>query len=177
LERQGFSIKISEQGHTTALINGEQVSFGIEEPIWRVVVQKPRVPNPTDRWDYDKVVTHLPGGKLALVIRSTTSGKYAQRAQWSDEKVRRIENLVPDFVAGLLRTAVALRRQEEDRKKREAEEQKRRQERAKLQKDIQEEERKLEQFNKWVDLWDRAELPRRFISVYAEKSQSWPAEE
>jgi hypothetical protein len=80
-------------------------------------------------------------------------------------------------VAGLLRTAVALRRQEEDRKKREPEEQKRRQERAKLQKDIQEEESKLEQFNKWVDLWDRAELLRGFISVYSEKSQSWPAEE
>jgi hypothetical protein len=177
LERQGASVKISEQGHTTALINGEQVSFGIEEPIRKVVTQKPRVPNPTDRWDYDKAVRHEPGGKLALVIRSTTWGEYAQRAQWSDAKVRRIENLVPDFVAGLLRTAVALRRQEEDRKKREPEEQKRRQERAKLQKDIQEEESKLEQFNKWVDLWDRAELLRGFISVYSEKSQSWPAEE
>lgn len=79
-------------------------------------------------------------------------------------------------MAGLLRTAVALRRQEEDRKKREAEEQKRVQERAQLQKDIQEEKRKLEQFNKWVDLWERAERLRRFISAYAEKSHSWPAE-
>ena len=147
LERQGSGVEISEEGNTTALINGEHVSFGIEEPIRRVVTQNPRVPNPTDRWDYDKVVTHEPGGKLALVIRSTTSGKYAQRAQWSDAKVRRIENLVPDFVAGLLRTAVALRRQEEDRKKREAEQQKRAQERAQLQKDIEEEEKKLEQFN------------------------------
>jgi hypothetical protein len=177
LERQGAGVKISEQGHTTALINDEQVSFGIEEPIRRVVTQKPRVPNPTDRWDYDKVVTHLPGGKLALVIRSATVEQYAQRTRWSDAKVRRIENLVVDFVAGLLRTAVALRRQEEDRKKREAEEQKRRQEQAQLQKDIQEEERKLGQFNKWVDLWERAERMRRFISAYAEKSQSWPAEE
>ncbi len=177
LERQGSGVEISEEGNTTALINGEHVSFGIEEPIRRVVTQNPRVPNPTDRWDYDKVVTHEPGGKLALVIRSTTSGKYAQRAQWSDAKVRRIENLVPDFVAGLLRTAVALRRQEEDRKKREAEQQKRTQERAQLQKDIQEEEKKLEQFNKWVDLWERAERMRRFISAYAEKSQSWSAEE
>jgi hypothetical protein len=140
LERQGTGVKISEQGHTTALINGGQVSFGIEEPIRRVVVQKPRVPNPTDRWDYDKVVTHEPGGKLALVIYSTTWGQNAQRARWSDAKVRWIETLVADFVAGLLRTAVALRRQEEDRKKCEAEKQKRVRERAQLQKDIQEEE-------------------------------------
>jgi hypothetical protein len=176
LERQGSGVEISEQGHTTAVIKGKHVSFGIEEPIRRVVVQKPRVPNPTDRWDYDKVVTHEPGGKLALVIRSTTSGKHAQRTRWSDAKVRRIENLVPDFVAGLLRTAVALRRQEVDRKKREAEERKRVRERAQLQKDIQEEERKLEQFNKWVDLWERAERMRRFISAYAEKTHSWSAE-
>ncbi len=177
LERQGTSVEISEQGHTVALINGEQVSFGIEEPIRRFVTQKPRVPNPTDQWDYDKVVTHEPGGKLWLVISSATWGQYAQRARWGDAKVRRIENLVPDFVAGLLRTAVALRRQEEDRKKHEAEEQKRRHERAQLQKDIQEEERKLEQFNNWVDLWERAERLRRFISAYAEKTRSWSTEE
>ena len=80
-------------------------------------------------------------------------------------------------MAGLLRTAVALRRQEEDRKKHEAEEQKRRHERAQFQKDIQEEERKLEQFNNWVDLWERAERMRRFISAYAEKTRSWSTEE
>jgi hypothetical protein len=176
LERQGARVEISGQGSTTALINGEQVSFGIEEPIPRVVVQKPRVPNPTDRWDYDKVVTHEPGGKLALVIRSGTWGQYEQRARWSDAKVQRIENHVADFVAGLMRTAVAKRRQEEVRKKREAEEQKRAQERAQLRKDIEEEEKKLEQFNKWVDLWEQAERLRRFISAYAEKTSSWSAE-
>ena len=176
LERQGARVEISEQGLTTALINGEHVSFGIEEPIRRVVTQKPRVPNPTDRWDYDEIVTHEPGGKLALVIHSETWGQYEQRARWSDAKVQRIENHVADFVAGLMRTAVAQRRQEEERKKREAEQQKRAQERAQLQKDIQEEEKKLEQFNKWVDLWERAERLRRFISAYAEKTRSWSAE-
>jgi hypothetical protein len=176
LERQGASVEISEQGSTTALINGKQVSFGIEEPIRRVVVQKPRVPNPTDRWDYDKVVTHEPRGKLAMVIHSTTWGQYVQRTRWIDAKVQRIENLVPDFVAGLMRTAVALRRQEEERKKREAEQRNRAQERAQLQKDIQEEEKKLEQFNTWVDLWERAERLRRFISAYGEKTRSWSAE-
>jgi hypothetical protein len=177
LERHGVTVEISEQGCTTALINCEHVSFGIEEPIRRVVTQKPRVPNPTDRWDYDKIVTHEPGGKLALVIHSSTSGQYIQRARWADAKVQRIENHIPDFVAGLMRTAIALRRQEEDRKKREAEEHKRAQERAQLRKDIQEEEEKLEQFNKWVDLWESAERLRRFISAYAEKTRSWSAEE
>lgn len=177
LELQGASVNISEQGETTAIINGEHVSFGIEEPVRRVVAQIPRVPNPTDRWDYDKVVTYEPAARLALVIHSLTRGQYLQRARWNDAKVQRVENLIPDFVAGLLRTAVALRRQEEDRKNREAEEEKRRQERAQLRINIQEEEKKLEQFNNWVDQWERAERLRRFIAAYAEKSRSWPAEE
>jgi hypothetical protein len=176
LERQGANVGISEQGRTTALIDGEHVSFGIEEPIRRVVTQKPRVPNPTDRWDYDEIVTHEPGGKLALVIHSSTPGQYEQHTKWTDAKVQRIENHVAEFVAGLMRTAVAQRRQEEERKKRETEQQKRAQERAQLRKDIGEEEKKLEQFNNWVDLWERAERLRRFISAYAEKTRSWSAE-
>jgi hypothetical protein len=79
-------------------------------------------------------------------------------------------------VAGLMRTAIAQRRQEEERKKRELDEKKRAQERIQLQEDIQEEEKKLEQFNKWVEEWERAERMRRFIAIYAEKSPSWSAE-
>jgi hypothetical protein len=48
LERRAFSVEVPEQNRTLALINGEYVSFGIEEPIRRVVTQKPRVPNPTE---------------------------------------------------------------------------------------------------------------------------------
>ena len=176
LERQGFSVEVSEQGRTLALINGEHLSFGIEEPIRRVVTQKPRVPNPTDRWDYDEVVTHEPAGKLALIIHSGTWERHEQRTKWSDAKLQRIENLIPDFVSGLMRIAVALRRREEDRKRREAEQQKRALERAQLQKDIEEEEKKLEQLNTWIDSWESAERMRRFIAAYAEKTRSRSAE-
>lgn len=176
LERQGFGVNVSEQGRTAAWINGEYVSFGIEEPIRRVVTQKPRVPNPTDRWDYDEVVTHEPSGKLALIIHSGTWERYEQRTRWSDAKVQRVENRIPDFVAALMRTAISMRRREEERKQHEAQQQKRAQERAQLQKDIEEEEKKLEQFNTWVDLWERAERLRRFISAYAERTRSRSAE-
>lgn len=175
LERQGHKVDVRD-GHTAVSINGERVSFGIEEPVRKVVSQKPRVPNPTDRWDYDEIVTNEPCKKLFLVIHSGVWGKYEQRTRWGDAKVQRIENLIGDFVAGLMRTAVAQRRQEEERKQRDAEEKKRAQEKVQLQKDIQEEEKKLEQFNKWVDEWERAERLRRFIAVYAEKSPSWSAE-
>src|ERR1700690_4243863 len=154
VERQGLSMEISEEARTVVLINGEHVAFGIEEPIRREGKKKPRVPNPTNRWDYDEVVTHEPGGKLVLSIHADTSGPHEQRKRWSDAKIQKVESLIGDFVAGLMRTAVALRRKEEERKRHEAEEQKKARERAQLREDIQEEEKKLEQFNKGVDAGD-----------------------
>jgi predicted RNase H-like nuclease (RuvC/YqgF family) len=141
-----------------------------------VVTQKARVPNPTDRWDYEELVTHEPAGKLSLVIQTSVWREYEQRTRWSDGKVQRLESLVGDFVAGLMRTAVAIRRQEEERKQREAEQDRRAREAEQIRKDIQEEEKKLEQFNQWVESWERAKRLRRFIAAYAEKSISWSAE-
>jgi exonuclease VII large subunit len=175
LARHRFSVEVSE-GHTVAVINGERVCFRIEEPIQRVVSQKAHVPNPTDRWDYDEVVTHEPAGKLVLVIQSTLWGKYEQRTRWSDGKVQRLENLVGDFVAGLMRTAVAVRRQEGEQKQREAERDRRAREAEQLRKEIEEEEKKLKQLNEWVENWEHAERLRRFIAIYTEKSRTWPAE-
>jgi hypothetical protein len=56
---------------------------------------------------------------------------------------KRIENLISDFVSGLMRIAVAQKRREEDRKRCEAEQHRRAEERAQLQKDIEEEEKIL----------------------------------
>lgn len=176
LERQGQSVGVSEQGRTAAIINGEHVSFGIEEPIKKVVTQKPRVPNPTDRWDYDEIVAYQPSGKLVFVIHASTWGDFEQRTKWSDAKIQRVEALIPEFVAGLMRTAVVLRRQEEARKQREADERRRAQEANQLRQDVQEEEKKLEQFNKWVENWEGAERLRRFIAAYSEKTRSRSAE-
>jgi hypothetical protein len=177
LERQGHSVRVSDTGGTIAFINNERLFFGIEEPIRKVVVQKPRVPNPTDRWDYDETVSYEPGGRLALCIHSNTPwGEREERKRWSDAKVQRVESRIADFVAGLMRTAVAQRRREEKRKRDEAEKEKRARERAQLQKDVQEEEEKLKKFDDWMDAWERAERMRRFIATYAEKGSSWSAE-
>ena len=176
LERQSHSVEVSDQGRTVAVINGERVSFGIEEPVRKVVAEKPRVANPTDRWDYDKVVTHEPSGKLALIIHASTWGEHEQRTKWSDGKVQRIEDQIAEFVAGLMRTAVAQRRQDEARKRSEAERQRREREAIQLRHDIQEEEKKLEQLKKWADEWEHAQRLRRFIAAYAEKLPLWPAE-
>jgi hypothetical protein len=45
-----------------------------------------------------------------------------------------------------------------------------------VQKEIEEEAKRLEQFNRWLESWERAERLRWFITVYAQKSRSPPAE-
>lgn len=176
LEKQDLSVEISEQGSTVAHIEGQQITFGIEEPIRKVVTQKPRVPNPTDRWDYDEIVTYEPSRGLALTIHSGSWQTRGMRAKWSDAKIQRIENMIPDFVAGLMRIAVVLRQKAEEEKWRELAEQKRARELEKLRKDIEEEEKKLKEFDHWLENWERAEQMRRFIAQYAKESKSWPAE-
>ena len=63
-----------------------------------------------------------------------------------------------------------------ERKGHELEQQKRAQELAQLRKEIEEEEKRLKEFNDWLEDWERAERMRQFIAVYTEKSRSWPAE-
>jgi hypothetical protein len=176
LERQGHKVLVSGDGHTLAVIDEVQVRFDIEEPVHKVVISKPRVANPTDRWDYDEIARREPGGKLVLSILAYTWGKYEQRKRWSDAKVQRLENMVGEIVAGLMRTAVALRRQDEERKREEADRERRAREHEQLRKHIEQEEKKLAHLNESVQGWHQAELIRRFISAYAERIPEWPIE-
>jgi hypothetical protein len=75
LSGQGIKVDVLEQGGTAADIKGGRIAFGIEEPIRKVVTQKPRVPNPTDKLDYDKIVTFEPSGHLVLSIHTTSGAR------------------------------------------------------------------------------------------------------
>ncbi len=172
LEKQNFSVEASDKGGTVACINGQRVAFGVEEVIRSVVTQKPRVPNPTSRWDYERSLSYEPTGALALVIRSKGWPSEGLRRRWADGKTQRVEELIPDFIAGLMRTAIVMRRHEEETKKREEERRQREQERMKLREMIEAEKKKLEQLNQWMENWEKAERVRRFIAVYTEKTST-----
>jgi hypothetical protein len=176
LEAQGFTVETPEQGGAGARVNDQLVLFCIEEKIQQVVAKKPRVPNPTSSWDYERTVSYEATGALALVVQSDVWPPQNLRKRWSDGKTRRVEDQIPEFVAGLMRMAVALRRQADERKKREEERMRREQELIKLREEIEAEEKKHTQFNQWVDDWEKAERLRRFIAVYVEKTAKWSVE-
>ncbi len=177
LEAQGLTVEIGQGGATVSLIHGQRISFGIEERVHKVVTKKPRVPNPTDRWDYDESISYEASGKLELLIHTSTWESGSLRCKWSDAKKQRVENLVPDFVAGLMRMAIAIQRADEERKRRQEEQQAREQERATLRKMIEEEEAKMAELNQFVENWEEAERIRRFTAAYTDWAGSRPAEE
>lgn len=177
LENQGFNVESGETGGAAVTIHGQRIAFGIEEPVHRVVTKKARVPNPTDRWDYDESVSFEPSGKLELLIRTNSWDSGSLRHKWGDAKKQRVENLVPDFVAGLIRVAIATRRAEEESKRRQEEEQAKSRERATLRKSIEAEEAKMAQLKQWMDSWEAAERIRRFAAAYSEWAASRPPEE
>jgi hypothetical protein len=84
--------------------------------------------------------------------------------------------MVPEIVAGLMRTAISVRRIDDERKREEAERERRAREREQLRKDIDQEEKKLADLNESVQGWHQAELIRSFAAAYAKKIPDWPAD-
>jgi hypothetical protein len=102
LETHGFDVEVTEKGGTVASMHGQRVFFGIEEVIRQIVTRKPRVPEPKNRWDYDRFVSYEPRASLALVIHSETWRSPSLRKRWADAKIQRLEDLIPDFTAGVI---------------------------------------------------------------------------
>jgi hypothetical protein len=177
LEAQGLSVEIDQNGATVSLIHGQQISFGIEERVHKIVTKKARVPNPTDRWDYDESTSYETSGRLELLIHTSTWRSDSLRCKWSDAKRQRVENLVPDFVAGLMRMAIAIQRAYEERKRLQEEQEARDLERATLRKMIEEEEAKVAELTQCMEGWEEAERIRRFTAAYTYWAASRPAEE
>jgi hypothetical protein len=87
-----------------------------------------------------RIVTNEATGVLALMIHTSMWPMHSLRKKWSDAKIQRVEKLIPDFFAGLMRTAIVLRRDEGEKNRRESEPQQRERERVELRKQIEAEE-------------------------------------
>lgn len=75
-----------------------------------------------------------------------------------------------------MQTAVRIWREKDESKRREDERNRKALERVLLQEDLQAEEQQLEQLNKPVECWERADRMRCFTTTYAEKTCSSQAE-
>ena len=94
-------------------------------------------------------------GKLALHIEEDEKG---YRRRWADGKEQRVEDLLPQCLAGLMMVARAKRIWAEERAMREAEWEKERREREEF-------ARLMQQLEKWLEGWNKAKQLREFVAA------------
>jgi hypothetical protein len=156
LEAERFSVAVEEGKHSTsALIFGQPVPFAIVEKVREVGRREVK------EFSWTKTVIDYEGSGT-LEFRA---GDYAYGSKLRDSKKSSLENLIPQCVAALMRDARDRIHQAERAKQQEIERRKREHERAELAKQIAEEEKKVKEFEGWVDDWRRAGEMRDFISA------------
>ena len=114
------------------------------------------------RWDY------MPTGKLSLGVDAW--GLYDIRKKWSDTKHRIIEDILNEFIIGVIRAADFLRRrriEHEEEQRRREEEYRRREEEKKR---IEIEKAKLQELENQAYLWAKSEQLRAYIEAVEENA-------
>ncbi|MBN2568153.1 MAG: hypothetical protein JXB42_01855 [Deltaproteobacteria bacterium] len=116
------------------------------------------------RWDY------IPTGKLSIGIDAW--GLYDIRKRWSDTKYRIIEDILNEFVIGVIRAADFLRKQrierEEEQRRREEECRRREEERRR----IEIEKAKLQELENQAYLWAKSKQLRAYIEAVEESASA-----
>lgn len=173
LEHLGVKIRVTpgdrsygrQGGETSATIFGENLLFGISEKIRQVRVSDPSAtPSTTGR---DRFVTkYEPTGKLS--IRVLSDSNYFTTI-WSDTEQAKVETLVPECVATMMKIAVEHRRRTAKRQQEELFRKLRWEEVGRLKGEIEAEEARVARLENGAANWQRARRVREYVLEVAER--------
>ncbi len=107
LESRGYPVEIQQGYHRRlgARINGEPITFGLEERFHRI--KHPDQKNLKLQWWQRQRYRYAPTGTLFLKITDVWADGIQKT--WSDGKTAKIENYLNGFIVGLLRAAEAVK--------------------------------------------------------------------
>src|SRR3989304_369350 len=123
LEARGFKVSIATEKKneyyssykTSVFVLGQSIEFGLKEFLKqtkRELTPAEKKERPwADKFEYD----YNPSGRLSLEIKNWE----APRKNWSDAKIKRVEDCLNDFIVALIKTSVELRTREVQRKQEE----------------------------------------------------------
>lgn len=123
LEARGFKVLIVAEKKneyytaykTCVFVLGQTIEFGLKEFLKqtkRELTPAEKKERPwADKFEYD----YNPSGRLSLEIKNWE----APRKNWSDAKIKRVEECLNDFIVALIKTSVELRTREVQRKQEE----------------------------------------------------------
>jgi hypothetical protein len=169
IEGEGFSVAVGA-GHreaTVATIHGQKITFGLVEKVDRIEVEVAPRGSVLERvlTFHGKAVKFEPSGKLSIEIWQPWD---ADPKRWRDRKSARIEEMLPEAVAGFIRIALAEKAEYEKRQAVERDNRRRAEERARLEQAIKAERSRVRALRHAAANWFRAEQMRSFISAARE---------
>jgi hypothetical protein len=168
IEERDFTVAVEtrrqekQETQTVAKVYGQVIRFGLTEKIDRVEIASPPKGGLLERvLTYGgKPVTLEPSGRLSIEV--WTEWGYNRR-NWRDGKTQRLEDLLPQVVAGFMRLALTDRAEERKKAAEEREKQRIVEERANLEKSIKTEQSKVNALRNAAARWSRAQQIRAFI--------------
>lgn len=157
LERMKFNVKIQrERYNTRTQIFGYFVPFAIVEKYREKARREVQAPSWT-KWE----IEYQPTGKLEFQIGQDRWCRYRFR----DGKRRRLEEMLPAILGGLMRDARERVLEAERNRQEEIERRNKEIELQKLRDEIDKEQKKVTQLEGWVTAWVRAREMREFVAA------------
>lgn len=173
LEERGFRLLNDKEkyfGHHVKIL-GEKIYFSLEEKTKQVdhVLTKQEIEDQKKySWSYAPKFDYIPTGVLILKIQENDTVPGIQK-RWADGKTRLIEDVLDNFIIGLIKVAdgkIRERREREERRLRWEEEWRQREEAAERWRLEQQRRQDLED---QALLWNKSQLVRNFISAVEER--------
>ncbi len=157
-EERGYTISVSS-GHTTILINGQQVEVRLIERSTRVPITRGEGASAYQSYEYP------PCGLLSF--QNCDGGWTGLRQEWNDGKRQRVEDCLGEILAVMEQTADA--KNERDRRWKIDEERRREAEQKRL-----ELEKKVTRLEEEMAVWEKRERVKRYLDVLKEKEHAEP---
>jgi len=145
LEENGFPVK-KEQGSTSAHIFGQDIKFAIREDL---KVKERQTANG---------LPHIYERSGSLVFEISEYSPEKCRKRWADGKTQRVEEMLPQCVAGLMLVGRTVRIWQEGLRKQHEKWEREEKERAEY-------KRLSEQLNGWIEGWQKANQIREFVAA------------
>ena len=166
LEKRGYRVTSSD-GNAEVTVLDEKLTFTIEEPAKRfenVVTPEQRKKDP---YLYYHKYRYVPTGNLVLKIDKLYYGAWKS---WKDDKARKIEDCLNEFMVGLVEVAEAKMRQRLERQREEEKRRRAREEREAREREIEAESARRQALEQEAANWAKARQIRRYVAAVKERA-------
>lgn len=164
-ESVGAKVECAKERQTYFVAHEQRVQIALLEK----VKQLPPEPSDQQRPWYDRPrQQYMPLGALSFEFQGYF--REGLRKTWRDSEHRKLEEILPDVIIGLMKLAIGLRKEDEERKERARKRALRETELVELERAIQDERKRIEKLIDEAQRWRTARLIRDYVTTASSKA-------